>query len=154
MSVNPRANPSLRIAALLVPFIVVLACSAASAAAAPAGPGWRIDSVAAPTNFPEGENTECQSLAELGVGVPYCDRYEVSVTNAGSEFTNGSPVNITDTLSAGLTRKNGRPAPSKNRKHHQQRRTTRRRNDLRTGRRVYDRDRVCALRISGCVGSG
>jgi hypothetical protein len=81
----------------------MLAFSVASASAAPAGPGWRIDSVAAPTNFPEGENNECESLLNFGTPVPYCDHYEVSATNAGSEPTNGSPVNITDTLPAGLT---------------------------------------------------
>ena len=56
-----------------------------SAGAATAGPGWRIDSLAGPTNFSESENSECpQSEAR-----PYCDHYEVTAMNAGSEPTDG-----------------------------------------------------------------
>jgi hypothetical protein len=80
-----------------------------SAAAAPAAPGWTLDSVATPTNFFSSatETTECLDEAEqptLGPSVPLrCDSYEVSATNAGSEPTDGSAVMLTDTLPEGLT---------------------------------------------------
>jgi hypothetical protein len=83
--------------------VVALALGVSSASAAPsAAPGWRIDSVAAPTNFSEGDNAECLAAGE-GVGqdnLP-CDRYEVSAMNAGSEPTNGGSVTLTDTLPKG-----------------------------------------------------
>jgi uncharacterized repeat protein (TIGR01451 family) len=60
-----------------------------AASAAVATPAWSIQSLAAPTNFTTGD--------ESGEA-----RYEIFVTNTGSEVTNQSPVTITDTLPAGL----------------------------------------------------
>src|ERR1700685_376185 len=74
----------------------------ASASASVAGPGWTIDSVAAPTNFSASENTTCPYPTEYGVA-PYCDRYEVSAMNAGSEPTTGAPVTLTDVLPENVT---------------------------------------------------
>jgi hypothetical protein len=73
--------------------------------AAPAAPGWRVDSVASPTDFSEGENTSC---GEEEFGAPTCDRYEVTAMNAGSEPTDGSPVTLTDTLPHGVTAQSAR----------------------------------------------
>ena len=70
-----------------------------SASAATAGPGFTLDSVAAPTNFSESENAECTANYE---GAPYCDTYRVSAMNAGSDPTSG-PVTLTDTLPQGVT---------------------------------------------------
>jgi hypothetical protein len=88
------------VAIIAVAFSMLALVGSSASAAAPAAPGWRIDSVAAPTNFPQGENTEC---TKENFGAPYCDRYEVSAMNAGSEPTNGSPINIADTLPVGVT---------------------------------------------------
>jgi hypothetical protein len=64
--------------------------------------GWRLDSVAAPTNFlPAANNAEC--LKTLTLQSPVCDSYEVFAMNAGSEPTDGSPVTLTDTLPEGVT---------------------------------------------------
>ena len=92
-------------------------CGVASASAATAGPGWTIESFAAPTSFSAAQNTDCQTDIGKGVGevsVPRCDAYQVTVRNAGSVATaryrageprEGEPVPtvITDTVPAGLT---------------------------------------------------
>jgi hypothetical protein len=78
----------------------VLAFSAGSASAATAAPGWRVDSVAAPTDFSESENAACPEKEIPGSD---CDRYEVTAMNAGSEPTDGSPITITDTPPRGVT---------------------------------------------------
>jgi hypothetical protein len=83
-----------------------LAFAATSASAATAGPGFTLDSVAAPTNFFSSatENTECIKEIEKEEEHPPCDAYEVSAMNAGSEPTkSGSPVTLTDTLPEGVT---------------------------------------------------
>ncbi len=83
--------------------LVVCAFGAGSALAATPGPGLRIDSFAIPSSFSAGENAECAPLFHSGVSTtPQCDGYEVTVTNVGSESTDGSPITITDTLPAGL----------------------------------------------------
>lgn len=80
-----------------------------SASAAPAAPGWTLESVATPTNFfsSAAETTECLNNLPGIDGHPPCDAYEVVATDAGSEPTNGgaggSPIIIADTLPQGLT---------------------------------------------------
>jgi hypothetical protein len=89
---------------LLVPLLVFLVPSSASAV--PTGPGWTIDSVPTPTHFSEAENTTCTELLRGTPGdgaAPFCNRYEVSVTNAGSEPTSEAPITLTDTLPPGVT---------------------------------------------------
>jgi hypothetical protein len=78
---------------------VAFALMATSAHASTAGPGWTLDSVAAPTNFPAG-------IVPFGCGssTTICgNSYEVVAMNAGSEPTNGAPVTLTDTLPSGVT---------------------------------------------------
>jgi uncharacterized repeat protein (TIGR01451 family) len=85
--------------------LALLLCSAAglpaaaSAATSP-GPGWTIHSQALPTRFSADDNAGCQNNAGL------CDRYELTVTNAGSQPADGSTVTLTDELPAGLTIQN------------------------------------------------
>jgi hypothetical protein len=66
--------------------LVVFAFSATPAIAAGPSPGWAIDSVASPTNFPPSAGGS----------------YEVEVRNPGSVTSDGSPVTIVDTLPQGL----------------------------------------------------
>ena len=74
-----------------------------SASAATPGPGWRIDSVATPTNFFSSATDDAECLKELTEEYPPCDGYEVSAMNAGSVPTDGSPVTLTDTPPPGVT---------------------------------------------------
>ena len=85
----------------LVPLLVLLLSSSASAATA--GPGWTIESFASPTSFSASQNTDCQTDIGKGVASPRCDAYQVTVRNAGQLATNGEPVTLTDAVPAGLT---------------------------------------------------
>jgi hypothetical protein len=63
------------------------------------GAGLTIESFASPSTFSASQNAECPGVsAEL----PTCDVYKVTVRNAGSEQTDGSPITVTDMLPAGL----------------------------------------------------
>jgi len=83
----------------------VLSFVGTAPAAAP-GPGWAIESFAAPTNFSATANTECPAIigggGAIGEAGELCDSYRVTVTNIGSEPTDGAPVTVTDTLPVGL----------------------------------------------------
>jgi hypothetical protein len=91
---------------ILLTALAFLIPMASANAAAPAGPGWTIDSYAAPTHFPASGSSECLPTileppgSELGFGGT-CDRYWVAATNAGSEPTSGA-VTLTDTPSRDL----------------------------------------------------
>jgi hypothetical protein len=83
---------------LLVPLFLLLVLSA-SASAAPAGPGFIIDSFPSPTDFSEGAGVYCSFN-----GIQACgDNYDVVVTNAGSEATNGEPIVLSDVLPQGVS---------------------------------------------------
>jgi len=68
-----------------------------------AAPGWTVDSYAFPTNFSENAEAECFALGAGNncTGGELRDSYQVTVTNAGSEPTDGSPMTVTDTLPTG-----------------------------------------------------
>jgi len=72
----------------LVSLLLFLIPSASASAAAPAAPGWTLDSIAEPTNF----------SASSGY-----NEYQVTATNAGSVSTDGTPVVLTDALPEGVT---------------------------------------------------
>ena len=76
-------------AALLATAILAGASLAPSAQAATPKPAWDIHSLATPTVFKPGETSGL-------------DRYEVVLTNIGAEVSDGSPIQIADTLPAGL----------------------------------------------------
>ncbi len=84
---------SARKAALALLALAALAVPAGSSAAPPTqtpAPAWSLLSLAGPTNFQAGD--------ESGVA-----RYEVSLTNKGGQASDGSPIEIVDTLPKGLT---------------------------------------------------
>jgi hypothetical protein len=91
---------------LLSVIFCFLSCIGSASAATPS-PGWRMDSVATPTNFlPATNNTRCLETVETGklaAHFPVCDAYEVSAMNAGSKPTDGSPITLIDTLPEGVT---------------------------------------------------
>jgi hypothetical protein len=64
-----------------------------SAFAVVPAPGFRVKSIAEPTNFSAGDN-ECEGS---------CDSYRLTIVNSGSRATDGSPITVTDTLPAGVT---------------------------------------------------
>ena len=76
--------------------VATLSLNVASAPAASARPAWTISSIVRPTTFSSGHNQNC---AEKG----NCDSYNVLVTNAGAQATDGSVITIADILPAGLT---------------------------------------------------
>src|SRR3954463_8667378 len=78
----------LRLSLLLAVLSLTLSTGSALAAPAPA-PAWRIHSIALPTNFVPGSTDG--------------DGYEVTIENVGGGPSNGDPLTLTDTLSAGLT---------------------------------------------------
>jgi Domain of unknown function DUF11 len=82
--------------------LVVFVFAAGPAAAATPGPGLRIDSFATPGSFSAGDSAPCESGETVADGLPRCDAYEVTVTDVGSQPTDGSPVTITDTLPPGV----------------------------------------------------
>ncbi len=97
--------------------LIALACSAAvallsasPAAAATPGAGLTITSLGQPTDFGSFENSNPDCANSVGtstsVQVAYCDQYLVTVTNAGTEPTDGSPISLTDTLPAGVSVEN------------------------------------------------
>jgi hypothetical protein len=75
----------------LAAVVTILASGAAPAFAVEPGPGWAISTVAQPTNFSSSRNAECaKAVAEEGhalEGIPsqHCDRFMVTVPNAGSQ---------------------------------------------------------------------
>ena len=83
------ASP-VNIAAFVVAVILLFFSLEGLSQAATAAPGWTLDSVAVPTNFLTSENTTCTTLTEEDGAAPYCDRYEVTAMNAGSEPTTAS----------------------------------------------------------------
>jgi uncharacterized repeat protein (TIGR01451 family) len=88
---------------LLLPLLLLL-IPASVQAAVPAAPGWAIESFAAPTNFSTVDNATCETQLAAAHGLPLCDSYTVTATNAGSVATQqGGEVSLTDTLPAGLT---------------------------------------------------
>jgi len=78
---------------------------AGSAHAAVAAPGWTIDGFVSPTNFSEVAGaTQCiQSDPLSSSESEKCDSYQVSVTDAGSEPSDGAPVVVEDKLPEGLS---------------------------------------------------
>jgi uncharacterized repeat protein (TIGR01451 family) len=92
-----------------LPAVIVgyLLFATAAPAAGPA-PAWRVHSFASSTSFSASNDAACIEYppfgggAFRGFGVP-CDAYRTTVTNAGSEPTDGSPVTLVDTLPAGLS---------------------------------------------------
>jgi hypothetical protein len=91
-----------RCGAVAAAALAVLVCGAGSAAAAAPGPGLRVDSFAIPTSFSAGENAQCVEIHGGISSESFCDGYEVTVRNVGSQPTDGSPITITDLLPAGL----------------------------------------------------
>ncbi len=69
------------------------ASSPAAALSATSGSAWEISSVAQPTNFSFADNPNCDR-----VRLAFCDRYMVTITNAGSVPTNGQPLRIDDSV--------------------------------------------------------
>ncbi len=64
--------------------------------------GLRIESFAAPSRLSAADNARC--LEQLGSSQePQCDTYKVTVTNAGSQPTDGGALTLKDVLPAGLT---------------------------------------------------
>jgi hypothetical protein len=97
-----------KIAVLFLAGIFMFFLLADTTHAAVAGPGFTLDSVAAPTNFSAAsdpfaaanEPGKCAAKITLVCG----NSYEVNAMNAGSEPTSeSSPVTITDTLPEGVT---------------------------------------------------
>jgi hypothetical protein len=83
--------------------LTVLVFVAAPVLAAAPGPVLQIHSFATPTSFMVADNTNCLSFKQIGLTERECDAYEVTVTNVGSQPTDGSTVAITDVLPAGVT---------------------------------------------------
>jgi hypothetical protein len=80
---------------LLVVFALllgVLAVTPESVMAISPAPGFRVQSIAEPTNF-SASDTQCEGS---------CDSYLLTITNSGGRPTDGSPIVVTDTLPAGL----------------------------------------------------
>jgi uncharacterized repeat protein (TIGR01451 family) len=80
---------SVRIAVAAAAASLLFACgpAAVAGAAAPA-PGWTLDTIAAPTNFPADETAE--------------DTYTVTAANAGAAPTDGTNIVLTDSLPSGV----------------------------------------------------
>ncbi len=81
-----------------VAFVLALFGLTGVAGAAGAAPGFSIDSFASPTHF-----ATPSELADCTGGSECRNSYEVTVTNVGSEPTDGTPVTILDTLPHGLS---------------------------------------------------
>jgi hypothetical protein len=78
---------------------IVLLLPGATAAAAPAGPGWTIRSLAQPTNLSSAHNAACGPGGESQA----CNNYTLIVTNVGGHAVPaGGHVTIADTLPAGV----------------------------------------------------
>jgi hypothetical protein len=94
------ARLTVAVAVSLVAFVL----GVGSATAATPAPGWTIDSLAMPTNFSASNKAQCVKAVEGSKPIQdTCDAYQVTVTNAGSQASDGSTVMIADTLPAGLT---------------------------------------------------
>jgi hypothetical protein len=87
------------LAAVLAVVCVVSGVGAGSAAALTPGAGLAVHSFALPSHFSAASASNCEN--QLGSRVP-CDAYQVTVTNTGSEPTDGSPIVLSDALPAGL----------------------------------------------------
>jgi hypothetical protein len=92
---------------IILPCLLVLLVSTAAANAAAPGPGFTLDSVAAPTHFSRADSVECLAKGISGVQATndaprYCDAFQVFATNVGSAAA-GGVVTLTDTVPAGLT---------------------------------------------------
>ena len=86
-----------RVAAVLIVSVGLVAAISfaivpAGALAALPGRAWEISSVARPTNFSVADNAKCS-----GPSSRICDEYMITLTNVGTEPTNG-PVSIADAL--------------------------------------------------------
>ncbi|HEY2142274.1 MAG TPA: hypothetical protein VGG98_09480 [Solirubrobacteraceae bacterium] len=90
-----RIGVGIRLALVLGGLLAMLALCAGPAGAATPAPGLTVDSFATPTNFSSDHNSVCVSDLK-------CDAYHVTVTNAGSQSTEGE-ISIDDTLPPGLT---------------------------------------------------
>jgi hypothetical protein len=91
-------------AALIATAAVVLALCAGTASAAVPAPGWTLDNIPIPTNFSAADNAQCLGSFHLPDYRTFkCDTYQVTVTNAGSQSADGSPITLTDALPPGLT---------------------------------------------------
>jgi hypothetical protein len=93
----PSARPVLTLAAS---FVIAACASATPALAAEPTPGFTIGSYATPANFSASDSEQC--FGALAEELPLCDAYTVTVTDAGSAATDGSPIVISDTLPPGL----------------------------------------------------
>ena len=83
---------SRRLSAMIALALLAIAIPASASGASPA-PGFRVKSIAEPTNF-SAKDIGCQGS---------CDSYLLTVTNSGSRPTDGSPITVVDTLPAGVT---------------------------------------------------
>jgi uncharacterized repeat protein (TIGR01451 family) len=91
-------RPLIFLKRLLLPlFILVPLVNVTAAKATVAKPAWSIQSVATPTNFVPGDESNNSS------GTTGSDSYQVYVTNSGSRPTDGTPITIIDTLPRGVT---------------------------------------------------
>lgn len=68
-----------------------------SARAAVPAAGFTIDSFAIPSSFSAADTPACLSSTAS------CNAYRITVTNAGSQASDGSPIVVSDSLPAGLT---------------------------------------------------
>jgi uncharacterized repeat protein (TIGR01451 family) len=75
-----------------------------SALAATPSAGWSIASLALPTNFSSSDSLGCEVSGVYEEKA--CDSYTVTVTNSGSQATDGSTVTIVDMLPPGVRFKN------------------------------------------------
>jgi hypothetical protein len=78
---------------------LLMGVGASSASAATPAPGFTLDSLAVPSNFSANDNPHCVA----GSGQGNCDAYQVTVTNVGSQPTDGNPLTLTDTPPPGVT---------------------------------------------------
>jgi len=73
------------------------------AGAVVAGPGWTIESFAAPSSFSVGDNARCVETAGKNA-IPSCDYYRVTARNQGSLGTvEGARVSLSEVLPEGLS---------------------------------------------------
>jgi hypothetical protein len=98
----PRRLSSLLALGLLVAAAQFAGAAGGAQAAAPS-PALSVHSLALPTVFSPGDNAPCLSTVDNFYNTVQCDSYQVTVTNVGSQPTDGSTINLTDTLPAGLT---------------------------------------------------
>ena len=88
-------------ATLLTLTVLFFSSLGSVASAATPSPAWRMDTLAAPTNFSANETAACLQAPRFATAD--CDDYEVYAMNAGAEPTDGKLVTLTDTPPPGVT---------------------------------------------------